>query len=82
MKKFIGYLPVLDDVSPQWGGAINCGLAMRNRQIGGCKKVRNRDFLPLIDPIPVLAGYEKLRVAEKMSRGEVYDGKKALSARE
>jgi hypothetical protein len=44
--------------------------------------VRNRDFLPLIDPIPVLAGYEKLRVAEKMSRGEVYDGKKALSARE
>jgi hypothetical protein len=69
LKNFIGYLPVLDDVSPQWGGAINCGLEMRNQQIGAREKVRNRAFLPLNDPIVVFAGHENLRVDGNLSLG-------------
>jgi hypothetical protein len=51
LKKFIGYLPVLDDVSPQRDGAINCGMRFANRQIAESEKVGNTPLLPLIDPM-------------------------------
>ncbi|MBK0089849.1 MULTISPECIES: hypothetical protein [Erwiniaceae] len=51
LKKFIGYLPVLDGVSPQRDGAINCGMRFSNRQIAWGEKDGNTRFLPLIDPM-------------------------------